>query len=239
MAKSINKFIVKLTDLSEFKPKLLISVSPVKEKKQTYNVKVIHPNPKLGEDGKPLLIDNKKVQDIVYQEEYKSKEKDVILAISEAINYGKTVLLERPDIQEIARNTKYIEQLFIPQGRRGRMKLKTKDSVKAEAKAKIALEASEEMDDLDMDLEMDEVEEIPTVKTSKKPAKAKKIKEVKVVEKVATKPATKATKKVVKKATKVVKSTTPNKNKSKNKKIEKKPTKKVKVAPKKKKAKKK
>jgi hypothetical protein len=41
MAKSVNKFIVKLTDVSQFQPKLMVTASPVKDKKNTFMVKIV------------------------------------------------------------------------------------------------------------------------------------------------------------------------------------------------------
>lgn len=158
MGKSINKFIVKLSDLSNFRPKLMVSASPVKGKDKTFLIKLTHPNYKVGEDGKPIMVNGKKVVDVVYEEEFVSQKEGVIEGASEAIKYGKEVLLNRADIVEIANNTKYVEQLFIPQGRRGKVKLKTKESHEQElAEAKLAAEQAEQ--DLEMDSQMEMIDD--------------------------------------------------------------------------------
>jgi hypothetical protein len=183
MAKSVNKFIVKLTDVSQFQPKLMVTASPVKDKKNTFMVKIVHPNVVLGEDKKPLLVEGKKQQVIIHQEEFKSKEKDEIKGFIEAITYGKT-LLELPDIQEVARNTKYVDQLFIPQGRRGKMKLKTKASEDARIAEESAMRLAnddepmleDDLDDVELEDTHDDDEDAAPVKLKKeKVAKTPKV----------------------------------------------------------------
>lgn len=156
MAKSINKFIVKLSDLSNFKPKLTVKVSVVKDKPHTYKIQLVHPNYTLDEA-------KKKVYKMVHEEEFVS-EKPVMQAISDAVKKGYEIR-ERPEIQMVEMQTEYIDQIFIPQGRRGKVKLKTKATADAEAaalKAAMDPDAEIEMDEVledlpeDMDLSQDE-----------------------------------------------------------------------------------
>lgn len=119
MAKGINKFIVRLQDQTGFKPKLTVSVVPIKELKKTYEVRLINPNTK----------------EIAYKEQFISKLKQEMDCFVEAINFGKK-LLEKPEMKELQQSIEYKEQLFIPQGKRGKMKLKTKDSAEAIAERK-------------------------------------------------------------------------------------------------------
>lgn len=152
MAKSINKFIVKLADQSSFKPQLAVAVTAIKEVKNKYLVKLLHPNTK----------------EIVYSEEFTAVEKDNIKAAMAALSYGKT-LLDKPEVQNIQSGIEYKEQLFIPQGKRGKMKLKTKEAAELDKKeldlVKEMDENFEELEDLEVleenldEMEIEEFEE--------------------------------------------------------------------------------
>ena len=192
MGKSINKFIVKMSDPSNFKPKLTVTVSEVKDKANTYLIKLIHPNYTLTEN-------KKRVYEIVHSEEYVS-ELPVMEAISAAMKKGYEIL-ETPLIQQIAMSTKYVEQIFIPQGKRGKVKLKTKDSAEAIAEREVEAmaiagddpELEEDLPEVDTELMesgddapeaveefSDEEDEAPAPKAKKVESKKSKNKEVKV-----------------------------------------------------------
>lgn len=178
MAKSINKFIVRLSDQSSFRPQLAVAVVPIKEQKKTFEVRLLNPNTK----------------EVVYKEEFKSKAKDEMACFLDALNHGKS-LLEKPEIKIIQYSIEYKEQIFIPQGRRGKMKLKTKDSEEA-----IAERAAEEtvVKDTDLDvsedipemeeMDLDQVENESVIEEEvEKPKKSKKKELKKVTKKVKNK----------------------------------------------------
>lgn len=176
MAKSINKFIVRLSDQSSFRPQLAVSVVPIKEQKKTFEVRLLNPNTK----------------EVVYKEEFKSKAKDEMACFLDALNHGKS-LLEKPEIKIIQYSIEYKEQIFIPQGRRGKMKLKTKDSEEAiaeraaeESIVKDPVDAHEEIPDME-EVELDQVTDDDIISLEeeevKKPKKTKKKNIKKVVKK--------------------------------------------------------
>jgi len=179
MAKSINKFFMRISEQSSFRPRLAVSVVPIKEQKKTFEVRILNPNTK----------------EIVHKEEFKSKAKDEMACFLEALSHGKS-LLEKPEIKIIQRSIEYKEQIFIPQGRRGKMKLKTKDSEEA-----INERAAEEVV-VKNSINRDVVEDIPKIqeidldqvvkesvlkKEIEKPKKSKKKELKKVAKKIKNK----------------------------------------------------
>lgn len=215
MGKSINKFIVRLSDQTAFRPQLAVSVVPNKEKKKTFDVRLLNPNTK----------------EVAFSEEFVAKGKDEMTCFVEALSHGKS-MLERAEVRIFQYSLEYKEQLFIPQGRRGKMKLKTKDSEEAIAERQAAKERDAEaaangIDDLpefvEEDVEVpeeafeDSDDSTPSIKlkdliVKKTPKKKKETKpKNKVVAKV-TKIAKKKPKTLAKKAKVVAK---PTKNKKK------------------------
>lgn len=127
MAKSINKFIVRLADQTSYSPQLAVSVVPIKEQKKTYEVRIVNPNTK----------------EIVHQEEFKSSAKEEVTCFLEALAHGKQ-LLEKPAFKMLQMSIPYVPQIFPSQGRRGKMKLKTRDSEEAIQERKEAQEKADE-----------------------------------------------------------------------------------------------
>lgn len=121
MGKSVNKFIVRLGDSSQFRPKPTLSVKPVKEKKDCYLITILHPNAMLNDaEGKPQPNLNR----VIRQEEIKAKD------LSEAMKIGNEIL-QLPEIQSVY--TEWHQQIIPPKPRKGKMKLKTKEEAENEA----------------------------------------------------------------------------------------------------------
>lgn len=114
MAKSINSFIVRLADQTAFRPQLIVSTRPVADKKGVYLVRLLNPNTK----------------EEVHSEEFIATAKSEMDQIKQAIEHGKQ-LLNLPKFLEIQFSLEYKEQIFISQGKRGKMKLKTENSEEA------------------------------------------------------------------------------------------------------------
>jgi len=204
MAKSINSFIVRLADQSAFRPQLTVAVKPVAEKKGTWLIRLLNPNTK----------------EEVHNEEFVATAKTDMDQAVEAMNFGKK-LLEQPKFLQIQFSLEYKEQIFITQGKRGKMKLKTVNSEEAiaEREAKMQLDyepvAEEDIEEsFDGEDSVEENEEAKEVvvesKISKKEAKPK-------VEKVLTK---KQVKESIEKAYKA-KVVVSNKNKKESKEVKK------------------
>lgn len=204
MSKTTNKFIVKLLDPSNFKPNFMVRATPVAGKDKTFSIKIYHPNPKLGENGKPELVNGKEVKTVVHEEEYVAKAADEKDRFIEAIAYGKS-LLDTDKLKEAAKSVKWVEQIFIPAARRGRVKLKTKESVeqakqKADKKAAKAQSVAAPKEVAPVKEKKVKVAPAPVVEKKKKVAakKAKPAPKAKVAKKKAVKNKIKNNKKVAK-----------------------------------------
>lgn len=130
-------------------PKLITKVKPLGGKK--YSLELIHPN----------------TRQIIIQREEECE------SIDEAFKKANA-LRDLPEVKDV--KTWYEETLFIPQPKRGKMKLKTKQSVEEEMNLELEAMENEE------GFESDDFEEKKDVK-AKKTAKVKKINKVKKVEK--------------------------------------------------------
>ena len=202
MSAKSSSFIVRLADQSSFNPKLSVRVSVVKEKKSTYLLQIIHPNTKVAVHEEEIVDENPSQYDAVIAVTKKGQE-----------------LLASDKLKAV--ETKYEPIIHIPAARKGRTKLKTKESVLkgtgdeyADESSDIALEDIE-MDN--MDAPMDDVEEIDveieeTVVVIVKEKKASKVKPAKNNKKIKVKA------KAEKKVKKVVKNNKTNKNKKVSKK---------------------
>lgn len=198
MSAKSSSFIVRLADQSSFNPKLSLKVSVVKEKKNTYLLQIIHPNTKVAVHEEEIVDNN-------------PSQYDAVIAVTKR---GQE-LLASDKLKSV--ETKYEPIIHIPAARKGRTKLKTKESVLkgtgdeyADESSDIALEDIE-MDNLDSPIEdveevEIEVEETIVVVKEKKSAKAKAVKNNKKV---------KAKAKTEKKTKKVVKNNKTKKNKNK------------------------
>lgn len=206
-SKGSGKFIVSLADQTKFSPKLTVRVSAVKNQDHHYKLSVHHPNKtepvlnSLGEiikdkrTGKIKTIGKVLHEEIVVNEN--PNDLEAFLAVqkigNDLIAEGKFAHVE----------TKYQEILFIPAGRKGRSKLKTKKAVDSGAEDEYdnlydpnaAVDTSEVSDDIEMldddvaipteddvdvveDVDLEIEDEAPVIEKTKKPS-AKKIKSTK------------------------------------------------------------
>lgn len=162
-------------------PKLAISIKPIPDT-DLYQITIVHPNTR-----KALLTVTESFTDI-----------NSAMARANALKDSDEVK-QSPDYQE----PWYEETLFIPNPKKGSMKLKTKESVEDELNEQLdAIEDDDEAYDFSSAYD-DEDEDSPKVskskvKTNKKPKKEKKTKVAKKINKTVKKPK-KAPKKVVKK----------------------------------------
>ena len=167
-------------------PKLAINVKPIPDT-DLFQITIVHPNTR-----KALLTVTESFKDL-----------NAAMARANALKDSEEVK-QSPDYQD----PWYEETLFIPNPKKGSMKLKTKESVEDELNEQ--LDAIEDDDEAyDFSSAYDEDEESKTkgskskAKVAKKLKKEKKVKVAKKINKTAKKPK-KAPKKVVKKDKKAV-----------------------------------